>query len=39
MNNSGKFSNIIDVSDYPKGIYILNITGSNFSENKKIIIQ
>ncbi|MCK4568672.1 MAG: C10 family peptidase [Bacteroidales bacterium] len=38
-NVSGVINNSIDVSDFAKGIYILNLTSTKGSVNKKVIIK
>jgi hypothetical protein len=38
-NVSGEISNSIDVSNFAKGIYILNLTSAEGSVNKKVIIK
>lgn len=39
INNTGNFTEIIDVSNYPQGVYILNISDDNSNINKKIIVK
>jgi hypothetical protein len=38
-NISGEIHEVIDVANFAKGIYILNITGNEGSVNKKVIIK
>ncbi len=38
-NVTGQINNRIDVSNFAKGIYILNISGAEGSVNKKVIIK